>query len=107
MYLKTNQKNVNYIYMAKKYKFQNQMLIGLMFGVLLFCSLNGCLHREGMLGGMAVEGIQNLGTGVIKGVVKGAVSAAQASKKAVEDGVKEGQVEGKKEKKDVDDITSD
>ena len=93
--------------MTKKYKFQNQIFIGLMFGLLLFCSFNGCLHREGMLGGIVVEGVQNLGTGVIKGVVKGAVSVVQASKKAVVDGVKEGQIEGKKEKKDVDDITSD
>ena len=47
MYLKTNQKNVKYIYMAKKYGFKNQMLIGLLFGILLFCSFNGCSNREG------------------------------------------------------------
>lgn len=93
--------------MAKKYKFQNQILIGLMFGVLLFCSFNGCINREGMLGGMAVEGIQNLGTRALRGAAKGLVSTVHASKKALEDGIKEGTIEGKKEKKDVDDLTSD
>ena len=107
MYLKTNQKNVKYIYMAKKYKFQNQILIGLLFGALLFCSFNGCSNREGMLGGMVVEGFKEGATGVIKGIVKAGVSAVQASKKAVEDGVKEGTTEGTTEEKDVDDVTSD
>lgn len=93
--------------MTKKYKFQNQILIGLMFGVLLFCSFNGCINREGMLGGMVVEGMKEGATGMLKGVFRAGASAVHEAKKAVNDGIKEGTIEGKKEKKDVDDLTSD
>ena len=78
-----------------------------MFGVLLFCSFNGCINREGMLGGMVVEGMKEGSTGMLKGVFKLASSTIHGAKKAVKDGIKEGTTEGNKEKTDVDDLTGD
>ena len=49
--------------MAKKGKFQNQLLVGLLFGILLFCSFNGCSYREGFFGGGLLNTLREGATG--------------------------------------------
>lgn len=80
--------------MAKKYEFQNQMIIGLMFGILLFCGCNGCLHREGMLGGMVVEGMREGVISAVKSGTSSVVGSFTAVATAFGDGLAEGQANG-------------